>query len=80
VVAEAAGKGVKQLAARAEARLKPVEALEEALRAADEEPLEAVELALQALKSLKRTFEISSFESALKAHKARIRLEERGLK
>jgi hypothetical protein len=63
-------------AVKAAAKLSPVEALEEALRIAESEPLKAVELAVQALKGLKRTFEVSSLESALRAHRARIRLEE----
>ena len=68
-------------AAKAAARLSPVEALEEALRIVESEPLRAVELALQALRGLKPSFELSSFERALKAHKARLKLEEgEGLK
>jgi hypothetical protein len=68
-------------AAKAVKRLSPVEALEEALRIAESEPLRAVELASQALRGLNHTFEVSSLERALKAHGARIRLEEgEGLK
>lgn len=63
------------------ARLSPVEALEEALRIVESEPLKAVELASQALKGLKPSFETASFERALKAHRARLKLEEgEGLK
>ena len=70
-----------RLAVKAAARLSPVEALEEALRIAESEPLKAVELAVQALRGLNHTFEVSSLESALRAHRARIRLEEgEGLK
>ncbi|MCC6051106.1 MAG: hypothetical protein LM580_10385 [Thermofilum sp.] len=58
------------------AELSPVEVLEEALRVAESEPLRAVELALRALRGLKPSFELSSFERALKAHRARLRLEE----
>jgi hypothetical protein len=68
-------------AVKAAARLSPVEALEEALRIIEGEPLGAVELASQALRGLNHTFEVSSLERALKAHGARIRLEEgEGLK
>jgi len=68
-------------AAKAAKRLSPVEALEEALRIIESEPLKAVELASQALRGLNHTFEVSSLESALRAHRARIRLEEgEGLK
>jgi uncharacterized membrane protein YccC len=68
-------------AAKAVKRLSPVGALEEALRTAESEPLKAVELASQALRGLNHTFEVSSLESALRAHRARIRLEEgEGLK
>jgi hypothetical protein len=63
-------------AVKAAARLSPVEALEEALRIVESEPLRAVELALQALRGLKPSFELSSFERALKAHRARLKLEE----
>ena len=63
-------------AARAVKRLSPVEALEEALRIVESEPLRAVELALQALRGLKPSFETASFERALKAHRARLKLEE----
>jgi hypothetical protein len=62
-------------AARA-AKLSPVEALEEALRIVESEPLKAIELASRALRSLKPGFELSSFERALKAHRARLKLEE----
>ena len=75
MAAEAAGRGARQLAPKA-AELSPVEALEEALRIAESEPLRAVELALRAVRGLKRTFEVSSLERALRAHRARIRLEE----
>jgi hypothetical protein len=68
-------------AAKAVKRPSPVEALEEALRIAESEPLKAVELASQALRGLKPSFELSSFERALKAHRARLKLEEgEGLK
>jgi hypothetical protein len=68
-------------AAKAVKQLSPVEALEEALRIIESEPLKAVELASQALRGLNHTFEVSSLERALKAHGARIRLEEgEGLK
>ncbi len=68
-------------AAEAVKRLSPVEALEEALRIAESEPLRAVELASQALRGLKPSFETTSFERALKAHSARLKLEEgEGLK
>jgi hypothetical protein len=71
----------KASAAKAVKQLSPVEALEEALRVAESEPLKAVELALRAVRGLKPSFELSSLESALKAHRARIRLEEgEGLK
>ena len=63
------------------AKLSSVEALEEALRIVEDEPLRAIELALQALRGLKPSFELSSFERALKAHRARLKLEEgEGLK
>ena len=58
------------------AELSSVEALEEALRIVEGEPLRAVELALQALRGLKPSFETASFERALKAHRARLKLEE----
>jgi hypothetical protein len=68
-------------AAKAVKRPSPVKALEEALRIVESEPLKAVKRALQALRGLNHTFEVSSLESALKAHRARIRLEEgEGLK
>ena len=68
-------------AAKTVERLSPVGALEEALRIIEGEPLGAVELAVQALRGLNHTFEVSSLESALGAHRARIRLEEgEGLK
>ncbi|MCC6050447.1 MAG: hypothetical protein LM580_07055 [Thermofilum sp.] len=73
---EVAGRGARQLAPKAAAWLSPVEALEEALRIVESEPLRAVELASQALRSLKPSFELSSFERALKAHRARLKLEE----
>jgi ribosomal protein S21 len=57
-------------------RLSPVEALEEALRIVESEPLRAVELASQALRGLKPSFETASFGRALKAHRARLKLEE----
>ncbi len=63
-------------AAKAVERPSPVEALEEALRIIEGEPLGAVELASQALRGLNHTFEVSSLERALGAHRARIRLEE----
>jgi len=63
-------------AAKAVKRPSPVETLEEALRVAESEPLKAVELALQALRGLKPSFETASFERALKAHRARLKLEE----
>ncbi|MCC6049536.1 MAG: hypothetical protein LM580_02445 [Thermofilum sp.] len=63
-------------AAKAVKRPSPVEALEEALRIVESEPLRAVELALQALRGLKPSFETASFERALKAHRARLKLEE----
>jgi len=76
VAAESARPAVK-----AAARLSPVEALEEALRIIESEPLKAVELASQALRGLKPSFEVSSLESALRAHRARLKLEEgEGLK
>jgi len=62
-------------AVKAAARLSPVEALEEALRIIESEPLKAVELASQALRGLNHTFEVSSLESALRAHRARLKLE-----
>jgi len=62
-------------AVKAAAKLSPVEALEEALRIIESEPLKAVELASQALRSLNHTFEVSSLESALRAHRARLQLE-----
>ena len=62
-------------AVKAAARLSPVEALEEALRIIEGEPLGAVELAVQALRGLNHTFEVSSLESALRAHRARLQLE-----
>ena len=62
-------------AAKAVERLSPVGALEEALRIAESEPLKAVELAAQVLRSLNHTFEVSSLESALRAHRARLQLE-----
>ena len=65
-------------AAKAVKRLSPVEALEEALRIIEGEPLGAVELAVQALKGLNHTFEVSSLESALRAHRARLQLESGG--
>jgi len=68
-------------AVKAAARLSPVEALEEALRIIESEPLRAVELASQTLRGLKPSFEVSSFERALEAHRARLQLEEgEGLK
>jgi hypothetical protein len=68
-------------AVRAAVKLSPVEALEEALRVVESEPLRAVELASRALRGLKPSFELSSFERALKAHRARLKLEEgEGLK
>jgi len=68
-------------AAKAVKRPSPVEALEEALRIIESEPLKAVELASQALRGLKPSFETASFERALKAHRARLKLEEgEGLK
>jgi len=76
VATEVAGRGARQLAPKAAAWLSPVEALEEALRIVESEPLRAVELASQALRSLKPSFELSSFERALKAHRARLKLEE----
>jgi len=80
VAAEVAGRGARP-AAKAAAKLSPVEALEEALRIVESEPLRAVELASQALRNLKPSFELSSFERALKAHRARLKLEEgEGLK
>ena len=57
-------------------KLSPVEALEEALRVAESEPLKAIELASRALRGLKPSFELSSFERALRAHRARLKLEE----
>jgi hypothetical protein len=75
VAAEAVVRGARQLAPKA-AGLSPVEALEEALRIAESEPLRAVELASQALRSLNHIFEVSSLESALRAHRARLKLEE----
>jgi hypothetical protein len=43
--------------------------------------LKAVELASQTLRGLNHTFEVSSFERALEAHRARLKLEEgEGLK
>jgi cell division inhibitor SulA len=74
VAAEAAGRGARQLTPKA-AELSPVEALEEALHIAESEPLRAVELAVQALRGLNHTFEVSSLESALRAHRARLQLE-----
>ncbi len=62
-------------AAKAVKRSSPVEALEEALRIAESEPLRAVELASQALRGLNHIFEVSSLESALRAHRARLQLE-----
>jgi len=62
-------------AAKAVKRLSPVEALEEALRIAESESLKAVELAAHVLRSLNHTFEVSSLESALRAHRARLQLE-----
>jgi len=63
------------------ARRAPVELAEEALRAAESEPLKAVELALEAVRLLNpSTFELTSLERALRAHKARIRLEEESLR
>jgi hypothetical protein len=68
-------------AAKAVKRPSPVETLEEALRIVESEPLKAIELASQALRGLKPGFELSSFERALKAHRARLKLEEgEGLK
>jgi len=68
-------------AAKAVKRPSPVGALEEALRIVESEPLKAIELASQALRGLKPSFELSSFERALKAHRARLKLEEgEGLK
>ena len=68
-------------AVKAAAMLSPVEELEEAMRIAESEPLKAVELAAQALRGLNHTFEVSSLESALKAHRARLQLESgKGLK
>jgi hypothetical protein len=80
VAAEAAVRGARQLAPKA-AGLSPVEALEEALRIIESEPLKAVERASQALRGLKPSFEVSSFERALEAHRVRLKLEEgEGLK
>ncbi len=62
-------------AAKAVKRPSPVEALEEALRIAESEPLRAVELAAHVLRSLNHIFEVSSLESALRAHRARLQLE-----
>ena len=62
-------------AVKAAAKLSPVEALEEALRVIESEPLKAVELAAHVLRSLNHTFEVSSLESALRAHRARLQLE-----
>lgn len=63
------------------ARRAPVELAEEALRIAESEPLKAVELALEAVRLLSpSTFELESLERALRAHKARIRLEEESLR
>jgi len=76
VATEVAGRGARQLAPKAAAWLSPVEALEEALRIVESEPLRAVELALRALRGLKPSFETASFERALKAHRARLKLEE----
>ena len=57
-------------------QLNPIELAEEALRAAESEPLKAVELALEAVRLLNpSTFELESLKRALRAHKARIRLE-----
>jgi hypothetical protein len=62
-------------AAKVVKQLSPVGALEEALRTAESEPLKAVELASHVLRSLNHTFEVSSLESALRAHRARLQLE-----
>lgn len=80
MAAEAAERELKALtgalSSAKPARLSPVELAEEALRAAESEPLKAVELALEAVRLLNpSTFELESLERALKAHKARIRLE-----
>jgi hypothetical protein len=70
-----AAESARQLAPKAAKQLSSVEALEEALRVVESEPLKAVELASRALRGLKPSFELSSFERALKAYRARLKLE-----
>jgi hypothetical protein len=76
VAAEAAVRDARQLAPKAAGL--STEALEEALRIIESEPLKAIELAAHVLRSLNHTFEVSSLESALRAHRARLQLESGG--